>query len=206
MIVLIASFSLGYGLNYYRITKSREKDSQKQVQPLTEQVEINNTSENEGTDLTKNEYIITDNDSIAQTSINKENNKVAVGAVFVFQTKYDVCGHEETETITVPDNLVNCSEEEIRLAYPEWNIESFSRNKVHFFKLIDGKCLKHYVLKEYDGKIGVFYQNPKNNNEIKEIIDVNIQHLRQEDRELLQKGIMVESNEELAQIIEDYSS
>ena len=206
MVILITCFSLGYSINYYRIMKNKEQSLKNRTHPFTEQMDRNNTEEMESTNTEKNEYIEMENGTIAQAITNEENTKVAADATFIFKTKYDGCKHELAETIPVPESLVNFTEDELIRQYPQWQLSEFSRHKVVFFRWIGGKCPQHYIVKEYNGKIGIFYQTPVNGQQIKQIIDVNINNFRQEDRELLQQGIPVESDEELAGIIEDYSS
>jgi len=58
-----------------------------------------------------------------------------------------------------------------------------------------------YVVKEYNNKIGV-YQN----DELIRIVDVNVDTLGADDQQLLKNGITVHSKEELAGVLEDYSS
>jgi len=58
-----------------------------------------------------------------------------------------------------------------------------------------------YVVKNYNNRIGV-YQN----DELIRIVDVNIDTLPAEEQKLLQDGITVNSKEELAGVLENYSS
>ena len=61
----------------------------------------------------------------------------------------------------------------------------------------------YYTLSEYKGKIAVF----KNQESVPiDIYDVYITTLPQNDRTLLEKGIHIETPEELQRLIEDYTS
>ncbi len=61
----------------------------------------------------------------------------------------------------------------------------------------------YYTMAEYKGKIAVF----KNNENVPiDIYDVYVSTLPQHDRILLEKGIKIETPEELQSIIEDYTS
>lgn len=61
----------------------------------------------------------------------------------------------------------------------------------------------YYTLSEYKGKIAVF----KNQESVPiEIYDVYVTTLPQHDRILLEKGIHIETSEELQKLIEDYTS
>ncbi len=60
-----------------------------------------------------------------------------------------------------------------------------------------------FVVSEYQGNIAVF---EKDNPSPVKITDVQIVDLPREDRELLKKGIKVNTKEELSNILEDYCS
>ena len=61
----------------------------------------------------------------------------------------------------------------------------------------------YYTLSEYKGKIAVF----KNQESVPiDIYDVYVTTLPQHDRTLLEKGIHIETSEELQKLIEDYTS
>ncbi|MBE6804466.1 MAG: hypothetical protein E7528_06175 [Ruminococcaceae bacterium] len=61
----------------------------------------------------------------------------------------------------------------------------------------------YYTLSEYKGKIAVF----RNQETVPtDIYDVYVSTLPQHDRTLLEKGIRIETPEELQRLIEDYTS
>lgn len=60
-----------------------------------------------------------------------------------------------------------------------------------------------YLLKEHDGRIGVFLQNEK---EPEMVLDVLVKYLPDFDRQQLAAGIPAATYEELVALIEDYSS
>jgi len=60
---------------------------------------------------------------------------------------------------------------------------------------------KIYTIKEFNGNIGVFEGDT-----IIRIVDVDLSTFRAEDRVLLKQGIEVRTGEEVAGILEDYSS
>jgi len=60
-----------------------------------------------------------------------------------------------------------------------------------------------YVLKEHQGRIGVFLAGET---EPEMILDVPVKHLPEYDREQMRQGIPARSYSELVALIEDYSS
>lgn len=124
----------------------------------------------------------------------------------IFKRNYLKCSHKTVEELQAPDEMINLTRERLQENYPEWKIERFGIDEVILSTDVDEKCLKHYIVKEYNGKIGVYYQSALVENPLKQLIDINIQQLREEDREKLKQGIYVNSDQELAQIIEDFTS
>ena len=60
-----------------------------------------------------------------------------------------------------------------------------------------------FVVSEYQGNIAIF---KKGNPSPVKIVDVQLSDLPKQDKELLEKGIEVNSKEELLNILEDYCS
>lgn len=58
-----------------------------------------------------------------------------------------------------------------------------------------------YTVKEYNGAIGVF-----KGTELIKIVDVNVDELRQSDKDALSAGIILDTQEEVAELLEDYGS
>lgn len=63
-----------------------------------------------------------------------------------------------------------------------------------------------YTLKEYYGSIAVYKSYPAGQSSIVDIIDVGVDSLPEKDRSMLKSGINVKDEEELLQLIEDYTS
>ena len=57
------------------------------------------------------------------------------------------------------------------------------------------------ILREYQGKIGVFLEN----GDLVEVLEIQIKTLPQADQDLLREGITVYYREDLESILEDYS-
>lgn len=63
-----------------------------------------------------------------------------------------------------------------------------------------------YLLKIYHNKPTVFDYSDGKEGEIKTIINTDINSLGKNDRAMLEKGIVIDGDEQLAQVLEDYSS
>lgn len=69
-----------------------------------------------------------------------------------------------------------------------------------------GKENVYYMLKDYFGKIAIYKVYPSGESTLMSIVDIDINSLPEKDREHLQKGIGVTTEEEMLQLIEDYMS
>lgn len=63
---------------------------------------------------------------------------------------------------------------------------------------------KHYVVKERDGNICIYYINDKSEEILYKVTDISIEYLEKEDIESLKKGIDVYGLKNLNQLIEDF--
>lgn len=61
-----------------------------------------------------------------------------------------------------------------------------------------------YIVKEYEGFVGVYYNNGEDYPAI--ITEISLDNLRQYDRELIETGFEIGSRNELMQLLEDLGS
>lgn len=60
----------------------------------------------------------------------------------------------------------------------------------------------YYVVREYMGSIGIY---PNGSEDPSRVVHISVSELPDEDRYLLECGILVRSNSELRELIEDYT-
>lgn len=63
---------------------------------------------------------------------------------------------------------------------------------------------KHYILRENDGFINVYYINEKNEEILYRVTDISTKYLGEDDVKELQEGINVVGIQELNQLLEDF--
>ncbi len=63
---------------------------------------------------------------------------------------------------------------------------------------------KHYIVKEKDGNISIYYINEKNEEILYRVTDISLEYLSNEDVESLKQGIDVYGIQNLNQLIEDF--
>lgn len=135
-----------------------------------------------------------------------EGNVISPGAKIIMGKRYLKCGHIIKNQINASVNVVNLNEEQLKLAYKGWSIQKFSPLEVIIYQDVNTKCPYHYILKEKDGYVAVYYQNPINGITLKEVTPILISNLRAVDQEKLKTGIRIDSQQDLAQRLEDLGS
>lgn len=130
--------------------------------------------------------------------------RLSYKADFVFKTYYTGCGHTVYNYGTAAERYIGLNEEELSSKFPGWGIEEFAGHRVTFGKVKQEKCPEHLLVKLDEGRITVFYDNGKG--EIKEKTSILERNLRKEDRNRLAEGIRVDTENELARLLEDFGS
>ncbi len=126
--------------------------------------------------------------------------------LMVYEYVYKDDGAMEVAEETAPYFMLNMNEEKLKERFEDWEVITFSPEKVVMRKTIDGISDQHYVVSVQDGYITVFYQNPVNGTTLKEVTETPISSLSEDDRYMLEQGVLVSGEEELIRILEDYSS
>ncbi|MDU4960662.1 MAG: BofC C-terminal domain-containing protein [Sporomusaceae bacterium] len=122
---------------------------------------------------------------------------------------YKQCGDEETVRSRPPESYVGMTLEQLQAAYPNWNIEYFDAAEVRMTLDIDNFCREHangMYIGVKDGYVTVFYGRPGLKPVVKEVTTIATKHLMAEDIAELEKGIIVNSKEELLRTLEGMQS
>lgn len=133
-----------------------------------------------------------------------------------YNIRYLKCDYEKSE-ITKPDNIMlNMTKDELESYIdnnePSWQLRNLSRDEVVITIDKDEKCPNHNVIDHYiigikNNYIAIFHVNV-NGEYIKteKVTDTPIETLRKKDLEELNKGIRVNTEEEIDSIIENFIS
>lgn len=151
----------------------------------------------------KEENEVIENETI-ETSSNEE--KTTPNTVLILKKYHTDCGHTISNKATIPDEMVNLTEEEIKEKYSNWELESFSQDEVILTKTLESFCGEHYYLLEENGYINIYIEDENGNKTLKEENIISCEYLPETDRITLRNGIMVYGTEELNKILEDYES
>lgn len=132
--------------------------------------------------------------------------KISPYATLTIEKYFKSCGHTTLDSIEIPKELVNMTEEELKNRYEKWEIKKFEERDIYIFREIDANCSAHFVVKEDAGKVAVFAQITDNNLQYKESTNIDFENLREEDKAMIKSGVHLYGTEELSSFIEDFES
>ena len=141
-------------------------------------------------------------EEVAKT--NSEEEKLSPNCKMVLKKFYRGCGDSINEYMTISEDLVNCTKEELSKLYKDWQIKDFSIEKVELYKEFDGECGEHYILKNEDGKIVIYKRNKDGEETQYENTDVSVDYLPDDDKKMLENGLKVNGREKLNKLIESF--
>ncbi len=132
--------------------------------------------------------------------------RIGPETMMVYEYVYTQDGTTEVSEEKAPYFLLNMDREKLVSLFSDWEILSFSKDKVMMRKEIEGRSVQHYIVGIQDGFVSVFYQNPVNGVRLKEMTDKPVSALSQDERERLENGVLVVGEAELIRVMEDFSS
>lgn len=185
LILFFTSFILGYQL------------MKNQLEPNTQMAEINSEG-NQDSDYLDLEIL-------------KEDKRISPNTFIEERIHYSACNHVITKTKQVEDEFVNMTRKEfeqyIENNYTNKRVISFSINKITLGVNKNHLCENHYIIGEEDGKIAIFKIDENGNRVLDSIFDdYPISLLMKIDQEKIIKGIVVDSEEELSNVLENFIS
>lgn len=163
----------------------------------------NNISQIDSEDLEKSEY--------PDLEILKEYDKISPNTFIEERIHYTTCDHVITKVSAVEDDMVNMSKKEFEYYleenYPNKRLISYSSNKITLSVVKNYLCEKHYIIGEKNGKIAIFKIGENGEKILNKIFtDYPISLLMEIDQEKIIEGIIVDSEEELSDILENFIS
>lgn len=150
-------------------------------------------------------------DDAPNIQIVKEENRVSPNTFVEERIHYKKCGHLVSNIKLANDEIVNMTKEELNeyLYSDQSNLRliSFSNVKVVLWGERSFLCKDHYVIGEENGKIAIFKIDDNGNLLLDKVfVDYPINLLRDVDQERIKDGIVVDTEDELSDILEDYIS
>lgn len=184
LMLFLISFGIGYGL--MNSSLDNRKVSELDKVNIEEDVE-------KSLEILKNENIVTPNTFIEE------------------RINYFSCSHVATSSRPVEENMVNMTKDEfsdyLYENYPNQRIISFSQSKIVIGVNKNHLCENHYVIGEKNGVIAIYKIGESGDRILINIFeDYPISILMDMDQEKIKEGIVVDSEEELSTILENFIS
>lgn len=192
-LVIFIILGLALSIGYY-VYKSPQLETN--VQEAKKDMNLNTVKTSTETEL---KHI---SNEVIQT--NASNEKVLPNATLIIKKYYKKCGHITKDYATIPEEIVNKTEAEIKDLYKKWEVQVFSPKEIVLYKEIEGICNEHYILKEKDGVIAIYTLDENNKEKFKEKTSISTKYLTEDDLNEIKQGIKATGKEELNSILEDY--
>lgn len=157
-----------------------------------------------------------ENDEIAENDkyeieIIKEEKRISPNTFIEERTNYTSCGHVITKIKKVSQDQVNMNraqfEEYMEVNFPNQRIISFSSSRITIGINKNHLCKNHYVVGESQGKIAIFSIDENGQRILDKVFnDYPISLLMEVDQQKLTEGIVVDSQEELSEVLQNFIS
>jgi hypothetical protein len=151
------------------------------------------------------------NEEVPNIEIVKEENRISPNTFIEERIHYKECGHLVSNVHLATDDIVNMTKEELveHLYNTSSNLSlvTFSNVKVVLWGERNHLCKDHYVVGEENGKIAIFTISDNGERVLDKVfVEYPINILIDIDQEKLKEGIIVDSVDELSDILQDYIS
>lgn len=162
-----------------------------------------------GNDVDK-DPMISDEDA-GDLEILQEEERISPNTFIEIRVHYKECNHNITKLNEQDENIINMTEEEykeyMKENYPNVKIVSFSAEEIVLSEERDHLCPNHFIIGESDGKIAIYRIDENGERYLDKIFnDYSISLLKEIDQEKLIEGIVVDDEEELSNVLENFIS
>ena len=163
---------------------------------------VTKVAEEEILDECTDEYEELEREDMIQA--NSEEEKVSPYCSFTIKTYYKECGHTKNEYLKLPEELVNCTKNQIEEKYKDYTLEKFASNEIILCQEKEGECGEHYIVKDNEGKVAIYKKTEEGKDELLEETNIAIDYLTETDKINMKNGIVVNGKQDLNKLIEDF--
>lgn len=165
-------------------------------------------NQNDISKLSQNNIDITEKNDL---EIVKEDNIISPNTIIEERIHYLTCDHIITKIRVVETKFVNMSKQNfidyLEENHPNIKLISFSPTKITLGLTKNHLCENHYIIGEEKGFIAIFTIDENGERILKTVFEDNpISLLMEIDQEKINKGIIVDSEDELTEILENFIS
>lgn len=141
----------------------------------------------------------------------KENDKISPNAMLEKRIHYSSCNHVVTKIDPIGQEFINMSKQEfieyMANNHSDKRLISYSDKKITIGVNKNHLCEKHYIIGEEKGKISIFKIDENGERVLDKIFyDYPISLLMEIDQEKIIEGIVIDSEEELSEVLENFIS
>lgn len=153
----------------------------------------------------------TDEDDSEDLAILQEEERITPNTIIEIRIHYNKCNHNITKLNEKDNNIVNMTEAEykeyLKNNYPNVKVVKFSSKEIILEEERNHLCPNHYIIGEHDGKIAIFVIDENGEKVLDRVfVDYPITLLKEIDQEKLKEGIIVNTEDELTDVLENFIS
>ncbi|MFA5577546.1 MAG: BofC C-terminal domain-containing protein [Tissierellaceae bacterium] len=142
--------------------------------------------------------------------ITKEEVQISPNTIMEERIHHTPCGHVVTKTKEIEERFINMTRDDFLLYlenFPDKKLISFSQSKITIGITKNHLCENHYVIGEKDGNIAIYRIDENGERKLETFFpDYPISLLMEIDQNKLIEGIVIDSQEELSDVLENFIS
>lgn len=123
-----------------------------------------------------------------------------------YMTYFTICGHINENMVDLPASASGLTEEEFMKSNPGWILSEINEDMVTLTREIETHCPKHYIIGIEGEYIAIYKYDENGEKRIIEKTDININTLMPEDQNILQSGIIADTEDDMEQKLEGFSN
>ena len=168
----------------------------------TEKMEY--VSEKELADAEEQENSVNQIESQNAIETSSTQDTISPNAIIIKKTYYEACDHLIRKTEDIPEELVNKTQEDVELEFPDWKIEEYTPTQIILYKTDSGNCGEHYFVQDHNGVIGIYTVDEYGIKTLEEDTEISTLYLPEEDVQNLKAGVEIVGHTNLVEFLEDY--
>ena len=129
---------------------------------------------------------------------------ISPNAIIIKKMYYEACDHLIRKTEDIPEELVNKTQEDVELEFPDWKIEEYTPTQIILYKTDSGNCGEHYFVHDHNGVIGIYTVDEYGIKTLEEDTEISTLYLPEEDVQNLKAGVEIVGYTNLVEFLEDY--
>jgi hypothetical protein len=141
-------------------------------------------------------------DDLEQNVYKMPEMKLNAKAKLIYITYYVGCGDEVIEEKYLNDKYIGYTKSELAQHEINWDIDSFTSDEVKLKREVHDICGNHYYIGIQSGYVALFRGIPGIKSTLVERTDIIADTLREDDRLILEKGLIINGEQEFLKIRE----